>query len=87
MLTHCGLRCYVLVSEYHGKEGPLSVIEGGLTKASQAWVDAGVELGWQEVDYNGANQEGEGNSYIIVNQQPYSCGKTYIKTTHLCISI
>ena len=44
---------------YHGYGGPLTVTKSSfITPASRAFVEAGKEIGYQEVDYNGANQIG-----------------------------
>ena len=48
----------IYLLEYHGTDGPLSVVSGGFTRFSQAWIEAGKEMGWKEVDYNGEGQEG-----------------------------
>ena len=44
---------------YHGFDGPLTVTKATyVTPVARALVDAGVELGYEEVDYNGKSQTG-----------------------------
>jgi len=44
---------------FHGYGGPLTVTKASyVTPASRAFVEAGKEIGFQEVDYNGASQIG-----------------------------
>jgi len=44
---------------YHGYEGPLTVTKSSLiTPAAKAFVEAGKEIGYEEVDYNGRRQVG-----------------------------
>ena len=44
---------------YHGYDGPLSVGKANFfTPLADAFVEAGKELGFKEVDYNGASQTG-----------------------------
>ena len=44
---------------YHGFEGPAMVTKASyVTPLARALVDAGVELGYEEVDYNGKSQTG-----------------------------
>ena len=46
-------------SEYHGYGGPLTVSKASyVTPMGRALVEAGKELGFKEVDYNGASQIG-----------------------------
>ena len=46
-------------ASYHGYGGPLTVSKSSfLTPLAQAFVNAGIELGYKESDYNGASQIG-----------------------------
>ena len=50
---------YDIDDAYHGFDGPLNVQKATYrTPLGRAFVDAGVELGYGEVDYNGAKQTG-----------------------------
>ncbi len=53
-------------SEYHGVGGPLNVMDRRYTSPlSDAFVEAGVELGWSaNDDFNGATQEGFGRYQV-----------------------
>jgi len=57
-------------SEYHGVGGPLNVMDRPYTNPlSEAFIEAGVELGWpQRDDFNGATQEGFGNYQVTQRQ-------------------
>ena len=47
------------VEKYHGKNGPLTV-EDRVWRSNlpQAFIDAGLELGFNQLDINGENQTG-----------------------------
>ncbi len=45
--------------EYHGFEGPMTITKASyVTPVARAFVNAGVELGYSELDYNGKSQVG-----------------------------
>ena len=45
-------------SKYHNKGGPLAVSYSHVSNIPEIFVKAGKELGYEEVDYNGEEQEG-----------------------------
>ena len=45
-------------SKYHNKGGPLAVSYSHVSNVPEIFVKAGKELGYEEVDYNGEQQEG-----------------------------
>ena len=44
---------------FHGRDGPLSVEDPWVTQLSDAFIEAGMELGYDHVDVNGINQTGD----------------------------
>ncbi|XP_052813108.1 L-sorbose 1-dehydrogenase-like [Mya arenaria] len=53
-------------SRYHNSGGPLAVIKDTVFPIWKRFVDGGKELGYDEVDYNGAEQIGFGGSQVNV---------------------
>ena len=56
-------------SKYHNTDGPLAVCSEGngkLAKLTKLFVEAGKELGFDEVDYNGENQIGFSASQVTI---------------------
>ena len=52
-----------LEKEYHGYNGPIKVHPvGETTKISKAFIDAGKEIGYKEIDVSGREHEGCDNS-------------------------
>lgn len=47
------------VAGYHGKGGPLKVASHKTMALTDLWLQAGREMGLQEVDPNGENVEGD----------------------------
>ena len=44
---------------YHGRGGPIGVTPAPLTPLTKAYIQGGMELGYNYVDYNGPEQIGE----------------------------
>ena len=55
-------------SKYHYTGGLLAVSEEGLTPLTKTFIEAGKELGFEEVDYNGENQIGFSGSQVNVRE-------------------
>jgi len=53
-------------SKYHYPGGPLTVSDESAVPLAKRFVDAGKELGYKEVDFNGAEQLGFGVSQVTV---------------------
>jgi len=53
----------VFTSGYHGRDGPLEVSDVRSTSLSEAFIVAGVELGYSAVDVNGQQQQGK---YLVI---------------------
>ncbi|XP_052814920.1 alcohol dehydrogenase [acceptor]-like [Mya arenaria] len=53
-------------SRFHNSGGPLAVIKDTVFPIWKRFVDGGKELGYDEVDYNGAEQIGFGRSQVNV---------------------
>ena len=50
-------------SKYHNTGGPLAVSAGGVTPFAERYLQAGKEIGYNIVDYNGETQEGFSESH------------------------
>ena len=50
-------------SKYHNTGGPLAVSAGGVTPLAEKYLQAGKEIGYNIVDYNGESQEGFSESH------------------------
>ena len=50
---------------YHGKSGPVKISDIKTTSLHEKFIQAGVELGLQEIDVNGESQIGKKTSEII----------------------
>jgi choline dehydrogenase len=71
-----------LNSEYHGTEGPLNVAnQRSASPVSQAFVEAGVELGYpRNPDFNGETQEGFGMYQVTQkNGTRFSTASAYLR--------
>ena len=55
-------------SEYHSKGGPLAVSGGAVTPLADKYLQAGKELGYDIVDYNGEVQEGFSENQLNVRK-------------------
>lgn len=72
-------------SEYHGVGGPLNVADmpyvAPISDSADAFIQAGVELGWPQNDYfNGASQEGIGRyQFTRRGGQRHSAADAYLK--------
>ncbi len=66
--------------DYHGLGGPLSVEKARfVTPVAQAFVEAGKELGYSEVDYNGRSQIGFSlTQQTIKNGQRHSTARAFL---------
>ena len=53
-------------NKFHHKGGPVGVSDGSASGASNIFLQAGKELGYEEVDYNGEKQEGFSRSQSSV---------------------
>ena len=65
---------------YHGYGGPLTITKASyVTPGAQAFVDAGKEIGYQELDYNGASQIGVSLTQMTIkNGERWSTAKAFL---------
>ena len=54
----CYFCLFVLMQEWHGSTGPLTVSDVRATSLSEAFVIAGQDLGFKNIDINSNLQEG-----------------------------
>ena len=66
---HCPLLFFYILgmfnSGYHGSDGPLVVSDVIGTSLSEAFIVAGVELGYGAVDVNGQQQQGNFSVFLF----------------------
>lgn len=54
------LSIFLSIEEYHGKDGSLTIEDRAWeSNLPRAFIDAGLQLGFQHIDINGINQTGE----------------------------
>ena len=58
---------------YHGKSGPMKIADFKRTPLVQAFLDAGIDLGYKIIDINGAEQLGKIFSVILGCLFYFSC--------------
>ncbi len=60
-----------MTAHYHGFNGELTVSDVGYAPLLETFLNGGKELGYDSVDFNGANQEGNIRYLLYIFQKKW----------------